>query len=382
LNTNITEVNNILYTFVYYNFMSNFEVLYYPNFEPSKKWIRSYLLFFDTVCSIIPNDDEIELSENTLELLDEIPNAFRPISPSKRDIQIKNLNYERLHKAFEQISNTEKNSISKNISSNVTIDNSCEIKYNGMSLLHNQKVSHGVFSLLNKFDFISDNSEKTCDSSTLNNFYVVDKRAADLIVSLVADNIANSQGLNTITDQSLSFTINSLNSFRYGSIGDTRSLLSYSLTNQVVPKNIESLSIEDYVQVHDKYKKIHEPFQEVLSNLNTLHRLEDVSDYSMLEKKINEITYNFDLELEELKKSRTMSNIRKWAPIGLGGLAVISDYIGNIEASACIGTASVIMQVSNIKLDSSPESSRTHVQRMIGNLQNDIISKSQIKALI
>lgn len=360
--------------------MPNIEVLYYPNFEPSKKWIRSHLLFFDTVKSIIPKDDEIELSENILELRDEIPNSFKPLAPRKKDTRIDDLNIERLRKAFLQIRNNEENSSSDKIAIDYSLD---KMNFPGRAFLHDGKVSSQVNYLLEDFGLIEKNSQEICDSIGAKNFYLVDKRASDLIVSLVADNIANSRGFNTITDQSISFTLNSLNSFDYNALGNSRSLLSYKLVDDIIPENIEHLSIEEYAVIHDIYEKIHEPFQEVVSNLNTLTGLEDVNDYSILEERMNEITHDFNLEVEEIKNSRTMSNIKKWIPIGLGGLAIISAFKGNIPASAYIGTASLSIQTYNTyKLDGLSKPSRTSVQRMIGNMQKDILKHSQIEALI
>ena len=371
--------------------MLDSEVLYYPNFEPSKKWFRSYLLFFDTVCSIIPEDYDIELlSESTLELWDEIPDSFRPLSPSKKDIQIKRQNFKRLKRAFEQISNAEEfernNTIEENsISDRVTIDHSFdEINYRGVTLLHNDKISGEVFNLLQDFNLIDYNSQKDCHPLRRDNFYTVNKRAADLIVSLVADNIANSKGFNTITDQPLSFIMNSLNSFSGTILGEPRNLLSYSLTNCVVPQNIENLSIDDYIYIHDKYKEIHEPFQEVISDLNRQYRLENVSDRSTLEVNINEITQNFNFEIEEIKRKSKLLQLNKFVPIGIGGLLTI---IGTCTEDIRLGVATAIGSILIEVIASSrskvlPEPRRKPVQRMIGNLQKDIINKSQVKALI
>lgn len=360
--------------------MPNFEVLYYPNFEPSKKWIRSHLLFFDTVKSIIPKDDEIELSENILELRDEIPNSFEPLAPRKKDTRIDDLNIERLRKAFLQIRNDEENSSSGKIAVDYSFD---KMSFPGRAFLHDEKLSSQVYYLLEDFDLIEKNSQEICDSIGAKNFYLVDKRASDLIISLVADNIAESYGFNTITDQSLSFTMNCLNSFDYNALGDTRSLLSYSLINCVIPQDIEELSIEDYAVIHDEYKKIHEPFQEVVSNLDRLCRLENINEYSILEEKINEITLEFDSEIEELKNIGILSKIKRWGSIGIGGAAVACSAAGHPELSLARRTGSLIMQSHRLlKPSIKPQFDRTPVQRMIGNLQEDIIKSSQIEALL
>jgi hypothetical protein len=374
------QINNILYVIVNYIFMPNFEVLYYPNFEPSQRWIRSHLLFFDTVKSIIPEDDEIELSDDILELQDEIPNSFNPFTPRKKDIKINDLNIEILRKAFAEIRRDSQNTISDK----VTIDySSNKISIPRRAFLHNDKISSNVFDLLNQFDLIERNSQEVCDLVGAKNFHVVDKRAFDLIISLVADNIANSYGFNTITDQSLSFTVNCLNSFDYNALGDSRSLLSYSLINCVIPQEIEKLSIEDYAIIHDEYIKIHEPFQEVVSNLDRLCRLENVNEYSILEEKVNEITLQFDSEIEELKKSGILAKVKRWGSIVIGGAAVASSAGGHPEISLSIKTGSLIMQSHRLlKPSIKPQFDRTPIQRMIGNLQKDILKQSQIEALV
>lgn len=315
-----------------------------------------------------------------MELRDEIPNSFNPFTPRKKDIKINDLDIEMLRKAFAEIRRDSKNTISDK----VKIDySSNKISVPGRAFLHNGKISSNVFDLLNQFDLIERNSQEVCDLVGAKNCHVVDKKASDLIISLVADNIANSYGFNTITDQPLSFTFNCLNSFDYNALGDSRSLLSYSLINCVIPQEIEKLSIEDYAIIHEEYKKIHEPFQEVVSNLDRLCRLENVNDYSILEEKINEITLEFNSEIEELKNSGILSKIKRWASIGIGGAAVAGSASGHLEVPLAIKTGSLIMQSYRLfKPSIKPQFDRTPVQRMIGNLQNDIIERYQIQALL
>ena len=371
--------------------MSKFEVLYYPNFEPSKKWIRSHLLFFDTVCSIIPEDPDLELSESILELKDEIPDSFKPIAPRNSDIKIDKLNIGILRNAFEEISNSKQNAFEEisNSKHNVMLDkvvinySSDKISIPGRTFLHDDKLSHNVYDLLNDFNLIEKQSQEICNSIGANNFHLIDKRASNLIVSLVADNIAHSYGFNTITDQSLSFTVNCLNSFDYNALGDSRSLLSYSLTNCVIPQNIENLSIEEYVMIREKYENIREPFQEAIVNLNTLYRLENINDFSFLKEKIDEITQDFNSEIEKLKKSGIMSKIKQASSIGIGGLSTVGSATGNVEVPLIISVGSLIMQGFNLSRSNfMPQPSKTPVQRMLGNLQKDILEKSQIEALI
>ncbi len=93
--------------------MPKFEALYYPNFEPPAIWLRSFLLFFDEVKTIVPEDVNLKLSSNISEIVDLIPDAFDTISPTSRDITLNDLDLIRMKKAFEVIKKKEPTAIKK-----------------------------------------------------------------------------------------------------------------------------------------------------------------------------------------------------------------------------------------------------------------------------
>lgn len=81
--------------------MPQFEILYYPGFEPSKYWLRSYLLFWDKVNTIIPTDVDFEFSKEVMEIVDLDPDGLGILAPKEEDIVLNESSIKRLDRAFK-----------------------------------------------------------------------------------------------------------------------------------------------------------------------------------------------------------------------------------------------------------------------------------------
>src|SRR5580658_10367780 len=62
------------------------KVLYHPHFEPNLSWLRSSLLVYDTVCSIVPTGASYHPSSSMERHLDAMPGTFETIAPERLDI--------------------------------------------------------------------------------------------------------------------------------------------------------------------------------------------------------------------------------------------------------------------------------------------------------
>src|SRR5438132_341755 len=83
--------------------MPKFKALYYPTFEPPTEWLRSFLLFYDEINTIVPKDVSFTLSGEASKVIEFMPDAFNTISPKEEDISIDTVNLTRLRKAFKAI---------------------------------------------------------------------------------------------------------------------------------------------------------------------------------------------------------------------------------------------------------------------------------------
>lgn len=61
-------------------------VLYHPYFEPSLSALRSALLVYDKVCSIVPDGAGYTPSESLKRHVEKIPGSFETIAPNPLDI--------------------------------------------------------------------------------------------------------------------------------------------------------------------------------------------------------------------------------------------------------------------------------------------------------
>ena len=62
-------------------------VLYHPNFEPSLSWLRSSLLVYDNVWSIVPLEADYSPSDNIERHLEKLPDTFATLAPEPLDIR-------------------------------------------------------------------------------------------------------------------------------------------------------------------------------------------------------------------------------------------------------------------------------------------------------
>lgn len=360
--------------------MPKFEVLYYPNFEPPAAWCRSFLLFFDKIRTIVPEDVKYTISEDVSEINDIIPDALEPIPPENRDIAVDDLNLDRMRNAFEIIKEKEKKS--KEVWT--LIHNDGSLQYGGHVYLHDQKISDRVRSLLEEFEFISPLSKALAKEGLVaENFTVVDEDASNIIVSNVADKIASKHGWNTVTDHQIDFTVNSLNAFQWGSLEDPQSKLVSSIINCEIPQEIQNIDVEKYKEIRDAYSDVRKCFHRAVVELSSQHRLEKIGDKQILEERISEITQEFDSEIENFKNSEFGRKIKRWMPIGVGGLTTLTSLaFDEPEVKGVCGATSVAIRIIQERWNRRIQPKQSEVHRLIAGMQKDILKAPDVRSLV
>ncbi|NVM56794.1 MAG: hypothetical protein HWN51_01550, partial [Desulfobacterales bacterium] len=192
--------------------MPKFEALYYPTFEPPAIWLRSFLLFFDKIRTIVPDDVDFKLSEEISRLVDLIPDVFETVSVEEQDVDVDELNLRRMRSAFQIIGKREPKANREEIK--IIIDKDGSVRIAGHTFLHDRKMSGKVRALLEKFGLIRPELDGIAEVIGAQNFSIVNENASDLIVSQVADRVAKRYGWNTVTDRKIDFTVNALNAFQ------------------------------------------------------------------------------------------------------------------------------------------------------------------------
>lgn len=360
--------------------MSLKKVIYYPDFEPSKFWFRSHLLFYDRIHSIIPDEyKEYKQAAYISEIVNVIPGSFKKMDPTNSDKSLDNVNLELLRNSFKIIKeNPEKYPPNYEISIKKKFG-----VYGGATLFHHGKMSEQILELMNDFNFIYiDTNEIQKNGINLRGFSVVNKYAADLIVSHIADNMGQRSHINTITQNPLDFSLNSLNNLPIIRSSDVKTTLATSIITGIIPQNIEGLSAEQYHEIREQYKDVRKAFHETSINLSNLNDLGEFDNFNAFQKEITDISNVYVNEVNILKKSLLDYKIKQFIPVLLGGVGVISGGIVGWPIGTGVELASVMITPYIVDGMNNRETESKKIQRRIASLQNDIEIQENIRGLL
>lgn len=368
----------------------SFEVLYYPDFEPSELWLRRYLLVYDKVWSVIPKDAQHELSIATKEHADAIPNSFGTLSPMDRDKSLGKVSLDRLDKVFEQIQNGKTRAGKKNEIVLTMNTRNFDIEVSGSySFLHYDKFNRQVYELLKKHKLFSQDASKLYQSiGGSEEFLAVDPSAANIIMSNLADNIARRKGLNTITDQNIAFMVTSLNSLDGPLLHvDSRDWLISSVVKFEIPSDIQSVRLKEYKILRESYADMRYAFHDAVANLTNVYRLDRIDDLELLRDKVKNVLADLDKEVRSYKKTRLGKKILQWTPFSIGNLfaltGMVGGLIGNKLVSATGTGASIACRLIDRALSVKEVDGRKEkLVRMLAGIQKDIIKNADVRKLI
>jgi hypothetical protein len=357
------------------------KVLYYPDMEPSKFWFRSHLLFYDRIYSVIPNELDYRPSACISELLELDQNFFKPVAPLNTDKSLNRVNFQLFDAAFATIkSNPDR--YPEEFSFEVT-DSGINI-LGGATFLHDEKMSRNMVSLLKKHNFVHIDSDVFRRHSGINleDFSVVNLYAANLIVSHIADNIGNRLSLPTITEKSLEFSINSLNSWSIKNDLKLKNTLASSIIQGIIPENITELSAEQFLGIREEYSDVRKSFNSLTNDLETYYDRIDSETINDIQTEIEVMSNDFINEVETIKRTLPSENIKEFISIFFGTAGVIcSNYFPEpIRTAGSI--ASVILSPVISDKFAPIETEISKIQRRIGSLQDTIEWEGNLRQLL
>jgi hypothetical protein len=354
--------------------VSKFPVLYYPTFEPPVDWLRSYLLFFDEVRTIVPVDVKFNPSDNMSREVELMPEAFSTVAPEPNDILVDDVNLVRLEKAFREIAAREANSEHEEITIEVGEEG---LQILGYVFLHHSKTSGRIRELLDEYklartefaDFYGKSGE----------YLVVKEAASNLLLSHIADKIGRRCALTTVTDQQVDFTLNAFNAMGVIRNEHAATKLASAIIKMEIPYEIfEDVEPQRYKEIRDLYSELREPFHNTLAKLTQLHRLDSISDPKVLEERVVKIATEFDAQIVKLKETEFGRKMKKWVPIGVGcALSVVGAAFHQPLIVASATAVSVGLKLyDGFTSQNAPNSEREHVQRLIGKMQENLFEAS------
>jgi hypothetical protein len=357
------------------------KILYYPDFEPSKVWFRSHLLFYDTIHSVVPEELNYKSSEQISDITERLPTSFEPIAPQNSDKKLNRFNIKVFDSAFTRI---EKNP--KKFPNEFKIEihpDKCEILGNAV-FFHDRKMSEEMYDLLERHHFLNIDSRKFQEFSgiDLKDYSVVNRYAADLILSHIADKMATRHHISTITGNPFAYSVNTLNLLPPPRESQKRGLLISTIIRCIIPEKIEELSTYQFLQVREEYSEIWEAIHVISKNLAELHNLEEIQNHQILQNEIEYISSDFTKQVASLEKSLSPTIVKKFVPIFFGSTGIIcSDYFGEPIRTGGRVAAIALSQIISDQI-SIPEPELVQFQRRISILQHEINWHSDMRRLL
>ena len=351
-------------------------VLYHPNFEPSLTWLRSTLLVYDCVWSIVPPEAEYVPSDSVKRHLEKLPDSFATLAPSPLDIAHEYFVLRLLGAAFQRIRAESKLSREQAKHLRYVVDDydNTEFFIAGITKLHDSKVAYTVFQMLNEFGLIYGQDDK--------GFSYVNEQAACLIIWFLAQRMATRLPMRTITDVDVSFYLSAAcNVAEGGNPADSHGLLASSVLKFHIPENIGTLSDLEYLEIRKRYEQLREDFPLYLRDLGELFQIEDVSNAPELHARLESVVRKINQDTERIKRSQVGESIRRWAPLGIGcavtiGAAFLPDSPSMKYLTA---SATAIIQFLTEALHETPIPGRLEgTQSLLLSAKEDIIDASEM----
>jgi len=341
--------------------MQNLEVLYYPSFQPSEDWFKKYLLFYDHVRTIVPKNIDFTPTKGILEINDLIPGAFSTINPKTSEIQIEGMKLDLMRKAFGMIKKTSyKNQTS---GTSFVINKNGSFQLEGYTSVADRKISDTIRQLLIENKLIHEEASGEEVS-------IINHRAADLILSCIADNIGKNKGWDTITDKKIEFMLLSANELRLTEIENPETTLSSLIIHSEVPANINELNVKQYTELRGEYIEIREAFREFIIQISKKEKLRDIEDTEHLQEIVKRLTLDFHSKVEKFKKSESGRAIKTWINWGISFLPLVGKVFRDpiaINGTASSSILKPILYGCEKKFLSEPQ-----IHRAFANLQRDI----------
>ncbi len=354
--------------------MSAYHLLYYPLFEPPITWLRSILLFVDSVRRVIPEGVKREDSKKLSQLREILPTDPAPsLNPTLQDLQIDRGDEHRMMNAF--------NLIIKTHAGRTTEQKELTFDY---SFIHRAKVPYPVLALLKDSHLIDTHPYQEFEKFRKNGFLRIQKDAGHLILSYVAGQMARRNGLDAITDFKLGFAVNALDALGIDPrAGHAEGSLLSSIVFTQIPGELRYLSTKDYVDVRNSHSDIRAAFQHLARELAQDYRLDRFTVPSKLSERVETAAADFTKECSKFRRTRTGKSVKKWSPVSIGAIIGICASLGSTGYGIATKAAQFGLQVFDKKVNkASHDPRRDRTYQMLCGLQEDIIDRSPVKTFL
>lgn len=298
--------------------MSELKVIYHPFFEPDIATLRRSLLIYDSVHPIIPKEANFTPSDRLKRHMASMPNTFIPESPLAGDINMGNDYFmlTSLDKAFAQLSDKHGQSRIKGRLIEADDDSAETFAIDGVASIHAGKVGYSVHGMLEDHKLIYDLRD---DGS-----FLIDGRAANLILSYLAQRMGKRLGMPTISDVEDAYLLSTACDVFEGVENiDAKTVFASAILRLHFPEEIGEMDDLAFRELRQRYQELRESFPIYIKQLQELYSVSENTPPELLIKKLGDVEKRIREGSERIADSATAHSIRKWSLFGLSGVASI-----------------------------------------------------------
>ena len=351
--------------------MAPFRALYYPSWNPPVRWLRSMLLVFDQIQVICPAEVENpQYHDANKAVFDLIPHAFGEIRKRHYEMTLVPRNKQVLASALDYIAAGQTRHNNRQFT--IHISSGGRLSLPGYSFLHVSKLNQWVREQLEQRSLILTVAEPIFrDQFDLNSFLVVERRACNLVLALLADHYGREQCLRTVTDENIAYIANALNVEPLRRREVAAANLASAIIRMEIPENIETLKARDYVALRERYEELREPFQRTVRHLCDDHQLAQIRSRKQFEDAVHQAAQNFCAETEQLRRSSWAKRIGRWTFMGLGVLSSFCSLGAGVVVALGAGI-SVGLHIYQSLRETEYVTGKRRAQQLIGDLKGEL----------
>lgn len=346
------------------------KILYHPKFEPPEGWLRTTLLFYDTVHSIVPQNAPHTVSPQVADLCEKVPDAFKPIHPDERDLEYEWGEYHALTKILQNLSDRSEKTEDARLDWLAGVP---RLAFGAGVEVHWDKMAEELWTDLIAFGL----AVPTNDPSWLR----VDRRVADLVLSMLASRMVSRRPgfIGTASDRVTSFAVAAKSAMNRGKElkwdqGYAETTLASATLTAAVPAEIAQLPLDRYLDIRNRYEPHREAFRSTmieLANLNLPSHLQNPDEFIGA---VESTVAKFGRGMQTLREGRLRERVRKWAPVAIGGVIGIASALvqGPILALTAAGVGVTIQAVQTAQGERPYVSKSVETQSLLIELDREL----------
>lgn len=350
--------------------MSQHNLLYYPSYVPDPGWLKTQLLFWDSIQRIVPYSMQEQYGDDYIAMRFRIdPKWAPPISPDYSDLSYFDKHKSSIERAFEQIRAT---------------DGATYEDAKSVFGVHPAKAPEWVFDTLLRLGLGKEQPEQ--HGEWVQNHYVVHPEAGKLILSCLASNVAHRRNFALATDQESQFYVTAANEVN-GTLSDRHNSsvtgsLGLSILDALVPSSIDQMSFDDVISIRDEFYALREAFHRVVEHISDEFGLERIVDKKQAQTTLLKCVANYTEEFNRFNSvtRRAIRVVSDWRTQSFGAsIGAVGTYLaGGPPEAVVLSSGAAVLALSGVLFSDKEKSDRIKSFHYIHRLNERIDPKKNL----